>query len=260
MTGACNAECKISKGDLVAFIDEAGDEGSVSQWFVVSGIVMTISDYQRTREAITSFCQANNNKKLTNVSFKRMNHNQRKDLSALIGKNDYLTSHSVFHKSSLSEDEKYLNSYPSMYFVGVKNVIERISWIADHMNRGKVHIMIANRNSIKSEDLYVYLFQNSARANRNLTYFNKLGKVVLGTKQKMGMVIADCIASSMFQCLEPRGVAQVGEKAYFNLCLKRKLYNSKHLKYSGVWNNGLRCTPRNEGLIDGDILTEGSAS
>jgi len=46
------------ENDLVAFIEEAGDEGfstKSSKWFVVSAMVMTYKAYQQCKENYSSF-------------------------------------------------------------------------------------------------------------------------------------------------------------------------------------------------------------
>ncbi len=235
------------KNDLVAFIDEAGDEGfsdKSSRWFVVSSIVATYQNYQRLEERINEF-NSDVKKKKTNISFKKLSHNQRKDLSAFISKEEYTTVHSCFNKFNFTPQQEYLCTYPSMYFVGVKNIIERLSWHTKQAGKNKVHIMVGNRNTIKGSKLAKYLFETSKTAEKNLTYFDKVGKICLGTVQDRGMILSDCVASSMFNYLEPQGVAKLPEPAYYDICLKDTLYSSNHSAFGGVARNGIKCTPDN---------------
>ncbi len=247
--------------DLVAYIDEAGDEGLNSQsskFFVVGCVVMQHKEFIQTRNNLDLF-QKQINRQWKNIHFKSLQHNRRKDLCAYIAKSEYKVICSCFSKFELSQEEKYLCLYPSMYFVGIKNVIERVSWYTQQVTTGKVHIMIANRNKVSSNNLQYYLFETSKNANKNLTYYNRLGNIVVGGQEEYGIKVADCITSSIFQLIEPQGIAQQGDSSYSEICLKGRFYSSNHSKYGGIWNNGIRCTPRESALIKpaiSGILTE----
>lgn len=257
-----NEQFKIDASkDLVAYIDEAGDEGfslTSSKWFLAGCIVMEYDQFQTAKNNLDTF-QKDIGRKWENIHFKDLPHNRRKDMCAYIAKSKYTFISSCFSKFQLNDDEKYLCSYPSMYFVAIKNLVERVSWHTAQSGHGRVHIMIANRNKVKAEDLRNYLFIASKKALKNLTYFDKLGNIVIGNQSEYGIKIADCVASSMFQLLEPQGVANMGERTFYDICIKGRFYNSKHSTYGGIWNNGLRCTPRDKTLIDSidsGILTE----
>lgn len=249
------------ENDLVAYIDEAGDEGfnsESSRWFVVGCVVLKYGEYLKARANLDQF-KVDSGRLWKNIHFKSLQHNKRKDLCAYIAKSEYGVIISCFSKFDLSKEEKYLSSYPSMYFVGVKNILERVSWYTQQHKAPKVHIMIGNRNQVKAENLKKYLFETSKNAKKNHSYYDHIGNVVVGNQEEYGIKLADCITSSVFQLLEPYGVAQQGDRTYYDLCIKGKLYSSNHNKYGGIWSNGLKCTPQNRSLIDSidlGILTE----
>jgi hypothetical protein len=257
----------LPKEDLVAYVDESGDEGfnfsrpNHCKWFVVSAIVSSLDESNNMLQSLHSYMQKYKpTKRITKMSFKDLDkHNDRKNLLGMISKHKYLTTHSVFYKPNIDQNDP-LYTYPSMYFVGIKNLIERLSWLTKQYNKRKIHIAISNRNSIPSINMQTYLFTTSVSAERNLTYFDKLGKVVLSTPHiNPKLLFADYASYSMRVCLEKETEAQVVEPTYFNILLKDKLFSSNHPKYNGVWNNGIKCTPGNKQLIEYDgILNEGS--
>jgi hypothetical protein len=252
--------------DLFAFIDESGDEGfdfgksGVSTWFNVSAIIAAQNTCNEMVEHIKQYRDARcSQKPLEKMSAKDLKHPQRKDLFLGLSKYKFLTTHSLFYKPGIAPTDR-LVTYPSMYFVGVKNVIERISWCAKQYNKARVHIMISNRNSIMADDLKTYLFETSIKAHTNLAYQEKLGIVKLcNFNQKNQLLLADYSAFSLRLAFEETGNPPSIEPYYFEWFQKGKLYSSTHGKYGGIYGNGIKVTPQSEELKNKcDILNEGS--
>lgn len=253
--------------DLVLYVDESGDEGfkfssNCSEWFVVGGIALTS---QQSNEMIKTLKEYRDKyapqKKISKLSFKEMTHLNRKNALSMLSIHKYIGLSSVFYKPKIDPADR-MCTYPSMYFVGVKNIIERATWLTSQYKKNKVHILISTRNHIVTTDLQKYLFDTSINAHANLSYMNKLGVVALSTPENNEkLLLADYAAASIFQYLEKTGEARLTEQVYFDLYLKKKLYSSTHPKYGGVWGNGIKCTPTDQVLIENSgILEEGSHS
>lgn len=253
--------------DLYAYIDESGDEGfdftkdHVSRWFNVSAIMMTpetaadMIDYVKDYNAAKPHPKA-----LTRLTAKDLNHSQRKDLFFGLSRFNFITAHSLFYKPEIDPKNR-LVTYPSMYFVGVKNLIERMSWCVKQYCKRRIHIIVSGRNSIKSEDLKRYLFEVSFRANKNFSYIEKLGIVKVGNITKYNqLLLADYSAYTIRMAFEELGNPPCTEPQYFNWFQRGKLYSSNHSSYGGVWRNGLKITPDDKNLLKNisDILDEGS--
>lgn len=253
--------------DLYAYIDESGDEGfdlqknGVSQWFNVSAIIATpqvitnmvtyIRDYRDSKKL---------NKDLAKMSSKDLGHNQRKDLFNGLSKFNFITIHSLFYKPGI-DPENILVTYPSMYFVGVKNILERLTWCAKQCDKRRVHITISNRNKIEPENLKDYLFKISFLANNNNAYLNKIGVVTLRNfNLKHQLLLADYSAFSLRMAFEEMGNPPCPEPQYFDWFQKGKLYSSTYGSYTGVWRNGLKLVPSDQELLKSHIsvLDEGS--
>ncbi len=253
--------------DLYAFVDESGDEGfdfdkeHVSHWFNVSSIIMTPQTSIDMINHVKNYNAAKPHPKaLTKLTAKDLNHSQKKDLFFGLSKFNFLTAHSLFYKPKIDPNNR-LVTYPSMYFVGVKNIIERMSWCVKQYCKRRIHIIVSGRNNILSEDLKKYLFEVSVRANKNLTYGEKIGIVKVGNITKYNqLLLADYSAYSIRMVFEELGNPPCTDPQYLNWFQKGKLFSSNHSSYKGVWSNGLKITPDDKGLIKNcsDILDEGS--
>lgn len=252
--------------DLYAFIDESGDEGfdfsksGTSKWFNVSAFVSEPSVSRKMVTHLKEYCSNKfPGKPIMKMDSKELKHNQKKDIFTSLSSFNFSTIHSLFYKPDINPKDS-LYTYPSMYFVGIKNVIERISWLTKQYGKERTHLIISSRNSIKKVELKTYLFQNSVMANKNLTYMNKLGIIKLSTfDQRPQLIIADYVAYTLRMVVEKIGNPPTPEPYYFDMLQKDKLFRSDHKFYGGVWRNGLKCTPDNINLLrQSGILDEGS--
>jgi hypothetical protein len=252
--------------DLYAYIDESGDDGfnfqvgKSSVWFNVSGLICTPIDSRLMLHHLKMFVQSRKmSRPLHKLSSKDINHNQLKDVLIGLHQIKYHTIHSIFYKPKIDPKDRLI-TYPSMYFVGVKNVIERITWLTSQLGKRRAHVVISARNNIETGSMKSYLFQNSVIANKNMTYHNKLGIVkVCKPSLRPMLVVADYAAYTLRMTLEGTGEHDVTEPYYFEWFQKDRLYSSCHAKYGGIWRNGLKCTPDDISLIQhGGILDEGS--
>jgi len=256
---------KYIETDLFAYIDESGTDCFGNKvlpqenWFVVSAITLNFDLSNKMLQKIIEYKEQNKPKTdLHNLTLKNLrNHNQRLNLLANLSKFNYLTTHSAFFKSKINPKDY---SYPTAYFVCLKNTIERLSWITSQFKKNKIHIFISKRNQINSSEFSKYLFFYSVRAKRNLMYTNKLGFIGFAEpNNNPKLLLADYAAFSMRYCLEKRTEIGFCDTSYFDIFLKGKLYYSTHKKFSGIWNNGFKCTPDDKSLISHDgILEEGA--
>jgi len=254
------------ENDLYAFIDESGDDGfdfskhGVSKWFNVSALITSPTTAQNMIDEIVQFNKNRDSKRLlAKMSSKELNHVQKKGIFLTLQKFDFITIHSLFYKQKIDPNNGLI-VYPSMFFVGIKNVIERITWCTKQSGKNRTHILISGRNDINAMKLGDYLFKKSFLANKNLCYIEKLGKVGLSTINKHNtLLLADYSAYSLRMVFENIGNPPAPEPYYFDMFQRGKLYCSDHPKYSGVWSNGLKLTPADKELIkNNDILNEGS--
>ena len=249
--------------DLYAYIDESGVECfdfkkvGVSKWFNVSAFISKPNVVNQMVEYIDNYRQKRCiQKKIERMTAKELQHLQRKDLFIGLSRYNFITSHSLFYKPKIDPKDR-LVTYPSMYFVGVKNVIERITWCTKQHVKRKTHVIISNRNNIKAQEIKDYLFD---RAITKLYYPERLGIVKLcNIDQNYKLLLADYSAFSLRMALEESGDPPATEPYYFDWFQKGKLYSSNYGEYTGIWRNGLKLYPADKTLITkSDILDEGS--
>lgn len=260
-SGNINNEC-----DLYAYIDESGDEcfdsskEGASKWFNVSAIVSSQAIFSQMIDELKKYHTLKNfQRELRKMSSKELNHSQKKDVFNSLFPYSFITIHSLFYKPEIDPNDN-LVVYPSMYFVGIKNVIERITWSVQQCKKRRAHILISNRNRIRSDDLKEYLFRNSILANRNLYYRNRLGIVGLANfGAHLQFLFADYSAYTLRFAFEEIGTPPKAEPYYFYMFQRGKLFYSEHPSYPGVLSNGLKVTPSNlEAINNSDIWNEGS--
>lgn len=252
--------------DLFAYIDESGDDGfgfsnpGTSKWFNVSAFVSKPETAKKMIDEIRNYKKEYlPQKTIERMSSKDLKHNHKKGLFLTLAKYKFVTIHSLFYKPKIDPNDR-LALYPSMYFVGIKNVIERITWCVKQSEKRRAHVLISNRNNIKSLELKEYLFKNSFLANKNLCYLEKLGIVKLTNfNLKPELLLADYAAYTLRFIFEEIGNPPAPEPYYYDMYQKGKLFFSEHPIYNGIWGNGLKLTPNERSLIhNGDILNEGT--
>lgn len=256
---------KISiKKDVFGFIDESGDDGfnfsknngGPTKWLTVSSFITNYSELQRMSEVIDKYKNNWNKKSFSRMTFKNINHNQKVFIFNELKKYNYLTINSCFYKPLIDPNDR-MTTYPSMYFVGLKNILERATWLTKQYNKRRIHLLISTRTKIKKDELRQYLFKNSIAANKNLTYLDKVGVVKLCSEDKYGLILADYSASSLRTAIEEVGEEKIIDNSYYNIFLKGRFYKSKHQNYPGIWSNGLKCTPNKKSLIKKSGILEG---
>ncbi len=249
----------VQKDNLVAFIDESGDDCfdtekvGVSKWFNVSAVVTKPIIADQMLQYVENF----NHKPLKNMSSKDLSHTQRKDLFSGLTKFSYKTIHSVFYKPEIGQAYK-MNLYPNMYLIGLQNVIERITWCTKQFKRKLVNIFISSRNKVREEQIKNYIFNPSFRNSSSLYYPERIGAVnYLKTEEEFKLLFADYSAFTLNSAIENRGNPACPDPQYFKWFQKGHLYSSTHPKYGGVWGNGLKLVPDYSNIIEqNEILQE----
>lgn len=253
-----------TNSDVYAFIDESGVPELMihnnEKWFGVSVILMSKGCSLAMLSTIQQFNSKIRNKKeyFSNSAFKDLNTNQIYNLLNELNtpKHKYLTIHSLFYKPYLQNDNFFVK-YPNMYFAGIINNFERISWIPPQIYPPirKVHVIISRFNKIEDKTYKENIFYLK---NKKIIYSN-LGNVSIENQIKYPkLLLADYTASSMRYTLEKNCHKKIHHYICFNTFLKGSLFNSNYKLYKGVWRNGIKCRPDCIDLVDSRILAGGS--
>jgi hypothetical protein len=210
-------EAGKGKPTFIVFIDESGDEGfrfhaGSSEWFVLSAVVVRKKDEVETVklvDVVRDHLKKPENKPL---HFRDLKHEQRIPFIDQITKENFRTITVLIHKPSLKEPEKFQERY-RLYFYSVRFLFERISWYCrDHKTRhdqgdGSAEIVFSNRSGMSYDELkeYFKLIKSQTGMDVRIDWsVIKPNQIVAYTSgRRMGLQIADAVASSYFYAVQP---------------------------------------------------------
>ncbi len=256
-----------------AYVDESGDEGfsfdrGSPKWFVVAAVVLpepqelslVKSIVDETRAQINLYRREGNkipDKKP--LHFRDLKHDERKLLAKRIGETESVKWVSVaFNKALLSHDNFPIGE--RLYFYALRFLVERISWCCRDWHSSphphRVELVFANRASLKPDNLREYfdeLEQNRERLDYHAENNLDLNNIaVLSSGRRLGLQIADAVASSVFYAVQPNNFGMT-EEGYLKLIWSR-VYQHK----GQIWGYGIKIFPREAEELrqQGSILTE----
>lgn len=242
-----------------AYVDESGDEGfsfdkGSPEWFVMAAVVfpepleleLVKSIVDGTRDQINAHRREGNkipDKKP--LHFRDLKHEERRLFAKRIGELPTLKWIAVaFNKAMLSRE-----NFPKserLYFYALRFLVERISWCCRDWHSPaqphRVDLAFANRANLKPDNLRDYLNRLSRergrlkyRATDNLNLDNIM---VLSSGKRLGLQVADAVASSVFYALQPNKFGMT-EEGYLKL-----LWDRAYRHRGRVWCYGLKLFPR----------------
>lgn len=234
---------------FVVYVDESGDEGFLfgkgsSQWFVLSAAVFRAASEREQAKLVDEVRSLLKKEPATSLHFRRLKHHQRVPYVDRIAKARLRCVSVLVHKPSLLEPEKFREKY-RLYFYATRYLLERVSWLCREARRkddagdGSADIVFSNRGGMSYEDVRDYI----ARLQTRLT---EIDWTVIKTNQmrplphdkRMGLQIADAVASSHFVAVQPDGLGYTEDR--FVRMLKPVVWHRKG-RYLGL---GLKFWPK----------------
>lgn len=250
----------VTTSTFIAYIDESGDEGfrfdaGSSKWFVLSAIVLRranecsqvkLVDEVRTRINMERRIDERfSNKKP--LHFRDLRHEQRKFYARCISQADLQIVSILINKPELTKNEDLIGGF-RLYFYTVRLLIERLSWYCrDHQTTedrgdGSVDLIFSNRASMDYDELRSYI--ETLDANRSALNYHAEPDIVRSSQiatfthgKRMGLQIADAVASSFFYAVEPSAYG-LTEDGYARLLLPRAYRHQCRL-----WGYGIKIVP-----------------
>jgi hypothetical protein len=222
---------------IFAFFDEYGEEGfspKASEWFVLSASIQAAEDVGSVRACYAEFKSRCDRQDNWHFHFVNADHRMRLAFIDTMRPAGYVFMSAAVHKPSLSLTDNFKKPY-YLYFYTAKLVLERISWMARAQGRHLDTAFFSTRRGLKKEEAESYLellrrkdadFSNSI----HWPALSKMSVAVEPNKQRIGLQLADCMASSVGQAIShhPFGVT---EPRYL-LELKDHIYNRKGTRLS----------------------------
>lgn len=258
---------------FTAYVDESGDEGFApgsSDWFVLAAAILRAPEELSQVKLIDEVRDALNQRRQPKhripdkkpLHFRDLSHDARKLYADRIGRADLRTVAVLIHKPDLQAPETFTEGN-RLYFYATRLLLERVSWYCrDHRRKedpgdGTVRVILSNRSSMNYaalRDSLEYLETNRTalqyRAAAHVLRPNLVETYSHG--RRMGLQLADAVASSYFYAVEPSGYGFT-EEAYARLILGRAYRHKGQL-----WGYGLKLMPaeaesrrRTGGLLPG---------
>ena len=242
-------------------MDESGDEGfrfkdGSSKWFVLSAVILPravelseVKLVDEVREAINTNREPKHRiQGKKPLHFRDLKHDARKFYAGRIGRANLRSISICIHKPDLISPEKFQLDF-RLYFYATRLLAERISWYCrDHHRKndpgdGSVEIVFSNRGHVDYSALCEYLTKLEGNAvafdyRADLKVIRPNQVLTMSSGRRMGLQIADAVASSTFFALEPNSYGQV-EDAYL-----RAIAPTFYRHQGDPWGYGIKIMPR----------------
>jgi hypothetical protein len=228
---------------FVAYIDESGDEGFMfredgsgsSRWFVISALVVRKTNDLQLVDAAKRARELLRFAPKKPIHFCKLRHEQRTPVARIVGELPVRTVSVLIHKPSIQEPENFQQQAYSLYRYASRLLLERVSWLCRDAHvagqgNGKVDLIYSNRSAMSYDDLRGYLTQlhdqpggQEVRIDWNVVDESMVRAV--NHDQLAGLQLADVVASSVYQAVNPNLYGEVEER-YLEL-LRRTVYKHK---------------------------------
>jgi Protein of unknown function (DUF3800) len=240
---------------FMVYVDESGDEGfsfgrGSSEWFVLSAVITKKTIDLETVKLVDRIRTQLGKPDKKTLHFRDLKHEQRLPFIGEISKAHLRTVSVIIHKPSLKEPEKFHERF-RLYYYAVRYLLERVSWYCrDHRlprdgGDGSARIIFSNRSGMSYQEMKDYL--NLLKEQTRLADVRIDWKVIKAENftayspgRKMGLQIADAVASSVFYAVQPSKYG-FSEDRYIRM-LKSVIYHydGKYLGYGlKFWPRGL---------------------
>jgi hypothetical protein len=201
------------------YIDESGDEGFTfkenntgsSRWFVLSAAITrsesdlaTVKLVDRVREMLRKQPRAD-------LHFRNLHHAQRLPYMQEIAQARIRTISVLVHKPSLDAD--VYSAKGLLYNYATRLLLERVSWLCRDHRREPEHtakLVFSNRSNMSYAELRAYLGKlkrRSAESDIRIDWsaVDSDNVEIYEHKKRMGLQIADAVASAMWNGVNPNG-------------------------------------------------------
>ncbi len=205
-------------GGFKVYIDEAGDEGfkfgepgkSSSQWFVLSAAITRKETDLATVKVLDDVRAQLQRPPKTPFHFRNLKHDHRLTLLSFIAKRPIRTVSVLVHKPSLGDNPTYREK-GHLYRYATRPLLERVSWLCrDKKNAegDRATLVFSNRANMSYEDMKAYLAHlRAAPAEKDIRIEWAAIDIddiqIYPHTKRMGLQIADTIASGMWNAVEP---------------------------------------------------------
>jgi len=243
----------LPKPSFVVYIDESGDEGfsfakGSSEWFVISAIITRKENDLATVKLVDEVRNRLEKPDKKPLHFRDLKHEQRLPFIGEIAKAKLRIVSTLAHKPSLKEPENFQERY-RLYFYSIRYLLERVSWCCkenlkhDDAGDGSAEVFFSNRSGMSYDEMKRYLDYLKERTGIldvriDWSVINSSQMTALTAGKKMGLQIADAVASSFYYAVQPSRHGYTEDR--YARMLNTVVYHHKD-RFLG---NGLKFWPR----------------
>ncbi len=201
------------------YVDESGDEGfqfdggGSSRWFVLSAVVTRAGSDLETVKLVDEVRALLDRPPKKPLHFRDLRHEHRVPFVDRIARAKLRVVSVLISKPDLQEPEKFEEGY-RLYFYAVRLLLERVSWLcrdarrADETGDGSAEVVFSNRSGMAYTELrgYLGLLEDQAAARGvtiDWTVVRPHQVTAYTSGKRMGLQLADAVASSFFKAVEP---------------------------------------------------------
>jgi Protein of unknown function (DUF3800) len=226
---------------FVAYVDEAGDEGfsfssGSSEWFVLSAVLTLKAEDLETVKLVDRVRHRLKRPDRKPLHFRDLRHEHRLPFIAEVSRAPLRVIALLIHKPSLQAE--VLRQPGRLYFHAAQDLIEGVSRLCQdarpRQGDGTAEVVFSNRSGMSYEDLSSFIVQTDRFQGAPIRC-DQIHACSAG--QKVGLQIADAVASGFFKAVEPSEYGHTEDR--YARMLKPVLYR-KGETYRGY---GLRFWP-----------------
>lgn len=236
------------------YIDESGEEGFVfnpdgtgsSRWLVISAVI-TRRENDLVVVRLMDKIRAILHRPLRQpLHFYKLEHSQRVAYSREIGgaAASLRTISILVHKPSIAEPERFRSQKHLLYRYVCRFLLERVSWLCrDHrkpgVGDGRAEVIFSNRSQMSYDTIRDYFNKLRATPSDEINITIDWSVIdpdlirAVDHSQLAGLQVANAVASSLYQAVNPNSYGDVEEK-YARLLLPTAYRHKKTLLGYGV--------------------------
>ena len=234
-------------------IDESGDEGSrigegSSQWFCLAAAITRCSESAQAFMLVDEVrARINQGKKPDEqiaprkpLHFRDLKHEQRKYYAWRIAQADIATICVLIDKLTLYRDQSKIQK-SNLYYTAVDIILEKIAWFCEdnfieEEGDGSALIVFSNRASMSKFTLQSHV-DNWKRNRSDAKAIQPLQIETHTPGNRIGLQVADAVASSYFYAVEPSAYG-LPEEGYVRL-----LRSCAFSRDESIWHHGVTIFP-----------------
>lgn len=214
---------------FVVYVDEAGDEGfsfssGSSEWFVLSAVLTLKAEDLETVKLVDRVRQRLKRPDRKPLHFRDLRHEHRLPFIDEVARASLRAVTLLIHKPSLQELE-LLRQPNQLYFHGAQKLIEGVCRLCQsarpRYGDGTAEVVFSIRSGMSYEDL-----KRSINADQFRGTPIRLDQIyAYSSGQRMGLQIADAVASGFFKAVEPSQYGHTEDR--YARMLKSVLYRKE---------------------------------